>query len=400
LGRQAQELKTQAQALKAKTKLAERKEKEAREEKLKADAATEKALLAANEAERQRDEAVKERQRANEIADEATKQTGRAEARATELKQLNDQLAVYKNAAESCAGASSGERGGSLKLDLRDVGNKLLEQTVTVKLRNISGGDTRTVQIDPARGGVITGLHTAPRGTYSVRVDALSFFPVTQFVNVKSGGVTEAKFTLPINPENVTRVQFPTYAELPNDAKPLLGNSANAFGFEGKTGESLYNALALDPIRMASLFNLMAKARTTRFADGRSALSFIAEIKVLRGDRFFVAVDRELHEEVKNGVPSGLFHAVSGLLHHLPPQFEGFDIVDSFKTADHFGNLQITFFRKGNEFVADIDIDDGGGITDLFHVERNPFTAGPTHPYNIHEILVSHGIDPGYTLIP
>jgi hypothetical protein len=45
----------------------------------------------------------------------------------------------------------------------------------------------------------------------------------------------------------------------------------------------------------------------------------------------------------------------------------------------------------------DIDIDDAGGLGHIFLVLRNHFTGNPTHPYNIHQILLMHQhLDPGY----
>jgi hypothetical protein len=62
--------------------------------------------------------------------------------------------------------------------------------------------------------------------------------------------------------------------------------------------------------------------------------------------------------------------------------------------------LQLTFFVKGDEWVADIDIDDAGGLEHVFQVLRNKLSGRPTHPYNIHEILVKfQQLDPGYRLM-
>jgi hypothetical protein len=53
---------------------------------------------------------------------------------------------------------------------------------------------------------------------------------------------------------------------------------------------------------------------------------------------------------------------------------------------------------KGNNCVADIDIDDAAGLEHVFQVLRNKLSGKPTHPYNIHEILVGfQHLDPGYT---
>ncbi|HEX6176135.1 MAG TPA: hypothetical protein VF089_19165 [Candidatus Binatia bacterium] len=43
------------------------------------------------------------------------------------------------------------------------------------------------------------------------------------------------------------------------------------------------------------------------------------------------------------------------------------------------------------------DIDDAAGLEHVFQVVRNRLSGSPTHPYNIHEILVGHQkLDPGY----
>ena len=68
--------------------------------------------------------------------------------------------------------------------------------------------------------------------------------------------------------------------------------------------------------------------------------------------------------------------------------------------ADHAGNLQLSFFVNGNDYRADIDIDDANGFEHIFQVLRNKLSGKPTHPYNIHEILVGvQHLDPGYTFV-
>jgi len=82
-----------------------------------------------------------------------------------------------------------------------------------------------------------------------------------------------------------------------------------------------------------------------------------------------------------------LFDPVSGLLHRIP---DGFTEAGSFKTQDHYGNLQLTFCVRGNEWRADVDIDDAGGVEHVFQVLRNTVSGSPTHPYNIHQLLVHY----------
>ena len=94
---------------------------------------------------------------------------------------------------------------------------------------------------------------------------------------------------------------------------------------------------------------------------------------------------------------SNAFHSVSGALHDPMP---GYHIVGSYKTFDHYGNLQLTFQRKGdtgNEYAVDADIDDAQGIEHIFQVIRNTI-AGPTNPYDIRDILLQQKpkVDPGF----
>ena len=89
-----------------------------------------------------------------------------------------------------------------------------------------------------------------------------------------------------------------------------------------------------------------------------------------------------------------------GNSHHTWWAPDGFDHAGSFKSTDHFANLQLTFFAQGDQWMADIDIDDANGVEHLFQVLRNAITGRPTHPYEIHELLVSYQkLDPGYTLV-
>jgi hypothetical protein len=89
---------------------------------------------------------------------------------------------------------------------------------------------------------------------------------------------------------------------------------------------------------------------------------------------------------------------VPAMLHIPPPNFVA---LDSFKTADRYGNLQITFFTRPErlEFIADIDIDDAQGIEHVFQVVDHSVLSTETHPYDIHEIMLEYQkLDPGYRL--
>lgn len=288
---------------------------------------------------------------------------------------------------------------GKLKLELVDVYGKRLQENVDISLRHTRLSQSLFFKSKDASKLIqISGLFTSVEGPYQISIDPPSYQRVTQFLNVKTSGVTEKQIVFPVDASKVVSVNFPKFSALTKEMRIVLNNSSNVLGFENKTGAELYNAVSVDNIKLAGLLNIACKTTATVFADGANVLSLVKELRQVRGDRFFAVVERLLREETVNSVSSGFFRKVSGSLHKLPPEFVGFEPADSFKTDDRYGNLQITFFQKGNEFVADIDIDDAAGIEHVFQVLHNHFTGDPTHPYNIHEILVAHQhLDPKYT---
>jgi len=285
---------------------------------------------------------------------------------------------------------------GKLKLALVDVYGKRLQENVDISLRNLQLTHNPILRgLDASKLINITQLFSGTQGIYQVTIDPPSYHPVSHFVNIKTGGPTEKTITFPIDISKIGSVTFPTFQNLTEELRALLTNSSSVLGFESKTSQTLYEAL--DDIRRGGVLNIARKTLATRFASGVSVLEGVREIRELRGDRFFAFVNKELREEVKHNVNTGLFHPVDGSLHHISGKFSDFGPAGSFKTDDHFGNLQLTFFMKGGECVADIDIDDAGGLGHIFQVLKNHFTGQPTHPYNIHEILMAHQhLDAGY----
>jgi len=282
-----------------------------------------------------------------------------------------------------------------LQLELLNVYGKFLGEKVDVILRHQVLSEMRKASINATGKVEITGLHGAPQGLYRIDVDPPSYQYVSQFINMKASGITRLSLTFPIDPGKVKQVNFQAYPKLADDLRTVLENSDKVLSFEGKKGKGLYDSL--DDIRKAGLLNIAVKTGATPLTNGRTVLSYIAKLNELRGDRFFCVVPKELREETKNSVAEDLFHPVDQSLHHPPP---GFSPAGSFKTPDHYGNLQLTFFMKGDDCVADIDIDDAAGLEHVFQVVRNKLSGQPTHPYNIHEILVGHQhIDPGYRFV-
>jgi hypothetical protein len=285
-------------------------------------------------------------------------------------------------------------QGVSLRLELSDVYGNLLKQKVDITLRHQVLSQVVKVSNNASTKLEIKGLHGTPQGLYRIEIDPPAYQYVSQFLNLKASGTTTLSLTFPIDPGKVKKVNFPSFGSTVDALQKLLEISEKVLGFEGKKGKALYDGL--DDIRRAGLLNIAAKTRATLLTNERTVLSYIEELREIRGDRFFATVPKELREETKNSVAEGLFHKADSSLHHPPA---GFTDAGSFKTPDHYGNLQLTFFMNdAGDCVADIDIDDAAGIEHVFQVLRNKLSGNPTHPYNIHEILVGYQHnDPGYT---
>jgi hypothetical protein len=281
----------------------------------------------------------------------------------------------------------------TLEVELHDVYGDWLHERTTIRLQNRRlGGSSIFKGLDASGKISLAGLEPYPHALYSVRVEPESFMPVARFVLIPASNKSRIVLHFPVDPDRVVEVEFADFRDLPEEAQELLKESDSVLGFEGRAGEELYTQL--DDIRRAGLLNIIAKCRDTPLGNGRSVLSHVERLVEVRGDRFFAAVPKVLREEVKNSVVSGLFDPVSGSLHHPP---KGYSTAGSFKTDDSYGNLQVTFFARGENWVADIDIDDAAGLRHLFQVLGNWLTGRPTHPYNIHEILVFHQqLDPQY----
>lgn len=284
--------------------------------------------------------------------------------------------------------------GGQLEFDLLNVYKKPISENVTITLRHQKLGLPFLFK------GVNASNHIALKdameaGVYKVEIDPPSFLPVERFLNVQEGQSTVVPVTFPVDPKRVRSVEFQDYDSLAKGARACLDASNGVLGYENKNGRALYEAL--DNIKRAGLCNIVSKCEHTVLANGKSVLEYVQELVEIRGDRFYARVPKELREETRNSVPSGVFEPAGEALHHPP---KGYEHARSFKTRDSYGNLQLTFWMsKKDEVMADIDIDDAGGLMHVFQVARNFLTGKPTHPYDIHELLIIHQtIDPGYIL--
>jgi hypothetical protein len=290
---------------------------------------------------------------------------------------------------------SSG-RQGQLRLDLFDVYGKRVGGRADVRLRHQVLDHTPVFNgLDASKRILIKDLFASPQGLYMIEIDPAAYLPVSHFVTIKASGITSLPVTVPVNPKKVINVKFPEFADLPAEMQTILERSDKVLSLEGTKGAELYGPM--DDIRKACLLNILAKCAATPLSNGKTVLPYIDKIIELRGERFFAVIPRELREETKNSLSEELFRPVSEVL-HTPPA--GFSHAGSFKTFDKYGNLQLTFFAKGDDWVADIDIDDAAGLEHLFQVLDHKVTGRHTHPFDIHEILIARQqIDPGYHFV-
>jgi len=242
----------------------------------------------------------------------------------------------------------------------------------------------------------INDLDSTQGGTYRLQVFTMRRRTVSRFIRIFEDRTTSHTLMLPIKPDRVSDVKFPDFAALEEDLKRLL-SASTVEGQGDKQGDALYQGL--DKFQRAGLLNLHAKMKVTKFANGGDVFAFVSSLTQVRGDRFFAIVDPVFHGAVKNSVSGKLFHEVSDAQHTPPP---GYKLVDSFKTADLYGNLQLTFSNKPGtpDFIVDADIDDAQGVEHFFQVLEHAITGNETHPFDIHEILAGYQhLNTGYDLI-
>jgi len=219
---------------------------------------------------------------------------------------------------------------------------------------------------------------------YLVKVFPTRHRPVAQFAMPLSAAPVLVQFYTPLDPAHVSTARFPEYGRVAPELQRALAVST-VEGTVG-TGPELYGALT--DTQRAGLFNLFAKMSGFGFDADRTVWTFVDRVYRIRPDRVFVDVQPALRDLVKGAIVDERFHEAPSKLHTPPP---GFVQAGSYKTADRYGNLQLTFFASQTApltFKVDADIDDAAGVGHTFQVIRNWATHGTTHPYDIHEILV------------
>lgn len=218
---------------------------------------------------------------------------------------------------------------------------------------------------------------------YLVKVFPARHRPVAQFAFAGRDKPAVVQLYTPLHPERVRAAHFPIYDKVAPELQRVLESSI----VEGVGGAGAALYAALTDTQRAGLFNLFTKMGGFGFDDTRTIWTFVERLYRIRADRVFADVHPALRDLVKGAVAADRFREVSGSLHTPPP---GFAQAGSFKSAEQYGNLQLTFFVSQAEplaFKVDADIDDAAGLGHVFQVMRNWLTHGTTHPYDIHQIL-------------
>lgn len=286
----------------------------------------------------------------------------------------------------------------SLKLVLTDAVGKDLNDHVIVDLIAIQGSQHYQATADVGGVMVINGIDVSSSRSYRVMVTPANHRIIQFFTSVAEGQTTEFPAELPIDPEKVVSISAPAFVQLPSGAQSILSQAQSPRFNDGAggylKGAALYSALDPFPLLKACFLNIVAKSAATPLQNGETCLQHYRGIVRLEQDRIFVATTPTFVEETAH---SKSFHAVSAALHE---PMRGYHVVSSFKTFDRYGNLQLTFQRRGDsstDHAVDADIDDAQGIEHLFQVLRNSI-QGPTNPYDIHDILLQQPprVEPRY----
>jgi hypothetical protein len=292
----------------------------------------------------------------------------------------------------------------SLSIRFLNASRELLEDDVDVVVTSVRANSeiARQRGFDGRKTLRVNGV--AANEPFLVRAFPMRHRPVGQFVmSSASEKPLPVELFCPVDPRRVT-ARFPEYSGVDESLKAVLERST--LERDGSTpplptgarpGQSLYENLTL--IERAGLLNLFCKMSHVPIGNG-TAWSFVHNLYRVRGDRVFVNVALEFRDRVKNALSAGGFKEADSSLHTPPP---GFTRSGSFKTRDHYGNLQLTFFGAATSplaFKVDADIDDAAGIEHAFQVLDHFLTNEDSHPFDIHQILTFfQRLDTGYELV-
>ena len=290
------------------------------------------------------------------------------------------------------ADANSEARGRSiLKLDLVDVEGRHITEPATVTLRSQHAAHVvRFSEVDARRRLTIRGLGDEPAQHYVLDVTAPSFRPVRWVVEAKPWKAGSAvAVMLPLDPAHATELRLPEFSQLPASVRPIFAN----------TTSSAMQYDALPAATRANALNLFASAACMLLPNGQTLADALASatprtvLRSVRRDRMMLSVGLDLVTLIRDSVEAGMLDAVPGTLHTPPP---GYVLAFSAKAPDQFLALQATVFQKKRQWLLELDLDEIGGLSCIFRVQRNGEPIG-LHPCDVHQLLRGYRhIDPGY----
>jgi hypothetical protein len=279
-----------------------------------------------------------------------------------------------------------------VKVNLRDVWSKTIRDGVELKFYNQRAQSLNQRFSAEFKGRPVTlrDVPAFPFGLAEVFISPKKYRYKSIIVNVPAGQPGSVDETFFVDPEHV-KPTFPDLSEI--KSKQRWAALWQVLRSSKVMNVSTWNELSDQ--QKAGLFNLYAKMEREIVDEGRQVFGFIDRITEFHPARIFARVHTDLRGLVRNYLKG--FHEVPGALHDFG---EGWSLVDSFKTLDAAGNLQLTFARNGaGEFMADIDLDDHQGMEHAADVLKHKITGRDTHPYDMHQILIYfQRLDPGYEL--
>jgi hypothetical protein len=227
---------------------------------------------------------------------------------------------------------------------------------------------------------VTINLEDPGNGIYRIRLTPTNYRVIQFFLRVmEDSTATRDPVIFPVDAGKVVDITAPAFMALPSELKSFLNMAEGALH-----GAALYDGLP--PILKAALLNLYTKSVATELGDGTTVFSKLGAMIELDQDRVFVKTTAARLEETQQDT---FFSQVGFDLHKAIPPYV---IFDSYKTRDAHGNLQLTFSRNGvtgDDYLADMDIDEAQGIVHIFEVLQNLTTGGLTNPYNVREIFAA-----------
>jgi hypothetical protein len=264
-----------------------------------------------------------------------------------------------------------------VRTQVQDAAGSPLRGPVVVSFERTDGGGRRRYELDDYAGEVIEVA--VPPDPYVFRASAEGRLRVVKVVLV-SGDSISVELRLPYDPKTIGLVRP---VEIPGELVAILDLDLDA----------------LDDLELAGLMNVYAKAGATEVAPEIRGSELLRRVFEARQDRIYAELSSTVREVLAFGAELGYIDRVSGGLHE-PPR-SGYELAGSYKSRDRSGNLQVTVFDPPTPDlspIGDLDVDEARGLAHLFDVVGHHASGGRSHPYEIREILLSEGVDPGFEL--